>query len=137
MSMIYEIVCFTASVAAYAAPLMSLLDPSHLVRYTLFRDHCVTFNGILVKDLSRLGRPLNQICLVDNNITCGLFQPQNTIGIGSWFDDEFDEDLIGITPLLVRLASADSVEEFLSSLSFLHHNFLSRPSFSLFLFQPN
>ncbi|KAH7826876.1 putative nuclear LIM interactor-interacting factor related [Monocercomonoides exilis] len=114
MGMLYEIVCFTASVSDYASPLLDLLDQTRVIKHRLFREDCVFYNDTYVKDLSRLGRPIHNICLIDNNLTCGLFHPQNTIGIGAWFNDEKDRDLTSLIPLLERMAKAEGVEEFLA-----------------------
>jgi RNA polymerase II subunit A small phosphatase-like protein len=82
---LYELVVFTASVPQYAEPLLELLDPKRLIKHRLYRDSCTSFNGMFIKDLSRLGREVEKACLIDNSLSCGYFHPQNTIGIGSWF----------------------------------------------------
>ena len=63
----YEVVIFTASLSNYADPLMDLLDPKGLCTSRLFREHC-SFNGkFFVKDMSLIGRRMEDIILVDNN----------------------------------------------------------------------
>ena len=63
----YEVVIFTASLSNYADPLMDLLDPNGLCTSRLFREHC-SFNGkFFVKDMSLIGRRMEDIILVDNN----------------------------------------------------------------------
>jgi RNA polymerase II subunit A small phosphatase-like protein len=63
----YEVVIFTASLSNYANPLMDLLDPDQLCTSRLFREHC-TFNGrFFTKDMSLLGRRIEDVILVDNN----------------------------------------------------------------------
>jgi RNA polymerase II subunit A small phosphatase-like protein len=49
---------FTASVAEYAEPLYQRIDRHNVTAACLFREHCTYENGLYVKDLSRLGRPL-------------------------------------------------------------------------------
>ena len=56
MSLFYELVIFTASLSKYAKPLMENLDPDGLCGPLLTRDHCTFYNGVFVKDMSRLGR---------------------------------------------------------------------------------
>lgn len=62
---LFEIVIFTASLPAYANPLLNLLDPEGLIGFRLFRNSCSSFSGGYVKDLSRLGRDLKHVVIVD------------------------------------------------------------------------
>ena len=54
MCQLYEVIIYTASLRKYADPVIDFLDPKGLCAHRLFREHCTFFNGILVKDLSRL-----------------------------------------------------------------------------------
>lgn len=62
---LFELVTFTASMRSYADPLLDQLDPYHCISHRLFRDHCVYYNGEYVKDLSRLGREMSNIVILD------------------------------------------------------------------------
>ena len=53
MAKFYEIVIYTASLSKYASPLLERLDRSKVSAYHLFREHCIFYNGVFVKDLSR------------------------------------------------------------------------------------
>ena len=44
---------------------MKLLDPYNRISHILFRDSCSVHRGKYVKDLSRLGRRLQDVILVD------------------------------------------------------------------------
>jgi RNA polymerase II subunit A small phosphatase-like protein len=66
----FEVVIFTASLPKvqtrqYADPLIDFLDTYSVVSSRLFRDSCVLVNGNFVKDLSRLGRDLSQVVIID------------------------------------------------------------------------
>ena len=67
MAQIYEIVIYTASLSKYADPLLDWLDPKGLCSYRLFREHCTFYNGIFIKDLSRLARNLKNTIIIDNS----------------------------------------------------------------------
>lgn len=41
-------VVFTASLAKYADPLLDLLDKGRVVRWRLFRESCVPYEGALL-----------------------------------------------------------------------------------------
>ena len=63
----YEVVIFTASLSKYAIPLMDILDPEGVAPQRLFREHCTFFNGIFVKDMARVGRPMKDLMIIDNS----------------------------------------------------------------------
>ncbi|GAB1606888.1 small phosphatase isoform X2 [Argonauta hians] len=109
MGELYECVLFTASLAKYADPVADLLDKWDVFRARLFRESCVFHRGNYVKDLSRLGRELEQVVIVDNSPASYIFHPQNAVPVSSWFDDEEDRELCDLIPYFESLASLDSV----------------------------
>lgn len=86
----YELVIYTASLSKYAEPLMKILDQSELCSYHLFREHCTFYNGIFVKDMTQLGRRMQDIIIIDNSPSSYLFQPENALPILSWYDEKQD-----------------------------------------------
>ena len=62
---IFEVVIFTASLSNYADPLLDILDPEKRISHRLFRESCSLENGFHVKDLSRLGRNLKNVVILD------------------------------------------------------------------------
>ncbi|OMJ17212.1 hypothetical protein AYI69_g7514 [Smittium culicis] len=110
----YELVVFTASLSMYADPVLDLLDKSGLITYRLFRESCNLYNMNYVKDLSRLGRPLESTIIIDNSPASYAFQPQNAIPVTSWFSDLHDTELADMTPFLIDLAKVDDVSAVLS-----------------------
>ena len=64
---------FTASLSKYAEPLFARLDPKKVAEGLLFREHCTFYNGLFVKDMSRLGRNLEDVIIIDNSPTSYLF----------------------------------------------------------------
>jgi len=55
---------------------------------------------VFVKDLSKIGRPLNKTIIVDNIAENFARQPDNGIFIKSWFEDPNDTALLELAPLL-------------------------------------
>lgn len=105
----FEVVVFTASLSKYANPLLDIIDPERYISDRLFRQHCTFFNGSYVKDLSLLGRDLNDIIIVDNSPMAYSFNPDNAVPITSWFDDKNDTELTEMIPLLKALSKEKSV----------------------------
>ena len=94
MSKCYEIVMFTASLSVYAEPLYAQIDKQNVTSTSLYREHCTYHNGIFFKDMALLGRPLEDIIIIDNSPASYLFQPENALPCISWYDDMKDRELL-------------------------------------------
>ncbi|XP_032757232.1 carboxy-terminal domain RNA polymerase II polypeptide A small phosphatase 1 isoform X1 [Rattus rattus] len=79
MGELFECVLFTASLAKYADPVADLLDKWGAFRARLFRESCVFHRGNYVKDLSRLGRDLRRVLILDNSPASYVFHPDNAV----------------------------------------------------------
>lgn len=79
--------------------------------YLLFREHCTFFNNAYVKDLTRLGRPMKDVIIVDNSPVAYLFQPENAMPAVSWYDEPSDTELNRIDALLHRMVHEDDVRK--------------------------
>jgi len=96
----YEVVIFTASLSKYANPLLDMLDTHGVIEHRLFRESCVLHGQAYVKDLSKLGRRMEDIIFVDNSPLSYAFQPTSAVPILSWFDDPHDTQLRDLLPVL-------------------------------------
>lgn len=102
MSELYEVVIFTAAMQDYADWVLDNIDKQKRITYRLYRQHASPTGMVFVKDLSRIGRPLNKTIIVDNVAENFSLQPDNGIFIKSWFDDMSDTALLELAPLLKR-----------------------------------
>jgi len=109
MSKHYEIVIYTASLNKYADPLLDLLDTHKVIRYRLFRESCVFFEGNYVKDLSVLDRDISSSIIIDNSPNSYLFHPENAIDCSSFIDDPRDRELDQIGAFLTGIKDAKDV----------------------------
>ncbi|ERE74433.1 CTD small phosphatase-like protein [Cricetulus griseus] len=107
MGQLFECVLFTASLAKYADPVADLLDRWGVFRARLFRESCVFHRGNYVKDLSRLGRELSKVIIVDNSPASYIFHPENAVPVQSWFDDMTDTELLDLIPFFEGLSRED------------------------------
>jgi len=114
MGELFECVLFTASLAKYADPVADLLDKWDVFRSRLFRESCVFHKGNYVKDLSKLGRELHQIIIVDNSPASYIFHPENAVPCSSWFDDMNDRELLDLIPFFENVSKVDSVYRILN-----------------------
>ncbi len=111
----FEVAVFSQALREYADKVCEALDPQgRLIHHRLYREHCSNVDGVFVKDLSLLGRPLHRIAIVDNSPHAYLFHPENSVPVLSWFDDPHDRELKKMTPMLVHaLAQSERVYDVL------------------------
>jgi RNA polymerase II subunit A small phosphatase-like protein len=117
VSALFEVAVFTASIKAYADAVVDALDPyGRFVHHRLYREHCTDIDGVFVKDLSRLGRPLDRIAILDNSPHAYGLQPGNAIAILSWFDEAHDRELASLKALMHGLGQTPQGGSILSLL---------------------
>lgn len=104
LALLYELVIYTASMSIYANPLVDTIDQDRLIPFRLYRDHCFSYQGSYIKDLSLLGRPMQDVIIVDNSPNAYHFHPENAVPILSWYDDPDDKCLFEMLPLLEALS---------------------------------
>lgn len=108
MSKYYELVIFTASVKEYADFILDRVDAKKAIKHRLYRQHTQVLNGIHLKDLSKLGRDMSKVIIVDNNVENFQLQPENGIYIKTWLDDPNDTALIQLAKVLIMVSKMTS-----------------------------
>ena len=88
-----EIAIFTASTQNYADIVIDGLDCKDFIDYRLYRQHTTLMNGTNVKDLSKLGRDIDKIIIIDNIEENYQLQPNNGLNICDFEGDEKDNEL--------------------------------------------
>ena len=101
----YEIIVFTSSTKDYADPIINEIEKSvKYFDYRLYREHSVIYDNNYVKDISKIGRPLNKIIIVDNMPQNYRLQKENGIMIKSfWGEDDNDIALISLGEILNKI----------------------------------
>ncbi|OMJ79515.1 hypothetical protein SteCoe_20441 [Stentor coeruleus] len=102
MSEYFEVVLFTSAEENYANFAMRAVDIDNLVKLRLYRQHLTLHEGKPAKDLSKLGRNLNQTFIVDDRESNFRLQPKNGIQITPWFGAQDDRELSKLQSLLTQ-----------------------------------
>ena len=102
----YELIIFTTATQDYADLLIDAIEEDKIYfDHRLYRDHAVIIDNDFIKDLNRIGRPLDKIIIVDNMPQNFRLQKENGIMIKAfWGEDSFDTALCDLIPILVNIA---------------------------------
>lgn len=103
MGKYFEIVIFTAAAEDYADIVLNELDKNNIIDYKLYRKHTEQINGVFIKDLSKLGRDINKIVIIDNNKDNFSLQPENGLHICSFLGDQNDDELYLLSGDLMKI----------------------------------
>ena len=68
-------------------------------------------NGVFVKNLGLIGRPLKDTIIIDNSPTSYMLQPECALPILSWYEDMKDRALYDLIPLLIELSKVGDVRD--------------------------
>ena len=106
MNKYYELIIFTGSTQEYANLLIDVIEQDKIYFVQrLYRNHLIIIDNEFTKDLSRIGRPLDKIIIVDNKPQNFRLQKENGICIKSfWGEDIYDTALINLKNILVKIA---------------------------------
>ena len=107
MQKYYEIIIFTSATNEYADPLLSAIEKDKkYFDYKLYRQHTIIYNNEIVKDISKIGRPLDKTIIVDNLVQNFRLQKENGIMIKAfWGEDNYDNALIELKNILIKIAN--------------------------------
>ena len=102
----YEVITFTSATKDYADPIEDAIEQNN--KYfdaRLYRHHTIIYENEFVKDITRIGRPLDKMIIVDNMPQNFRLQKENGIVIKAfWGDDEYDNALISLKDILLKIA---------------------------------
>ena len=98
-----ELIVFTSSNKNYADRLIDEIEKKKkYFKKRLYRENCVLMGSAYVKDISKLGRDLSKIAIIDNDLACFYLQQENGIlikpftGINIGENDEILKNLYKI-----------------------------------------
>ncbi len=103
---LYEIVTFTAGTKDYADNILNILDiDNNIIKYRLYRQHTTILGCSVYKDLSKLGRDLSKVIIIDNLKENFKMQPNNGIFIKTWTNDINDVQFKDLLKILKDIAT--------------------------------
>ena len=102
----YELIIFTSATPEYADPLLQAIEKGEKIfDYKLYRQHTTIYNNECVKDISKIGRSLDKLIIVDNLPQNFRLQKENGIMIKAfWGEDNYDTALFALCEILLRIA---------------------------------
>ena len=105
LSKFYEIIIFTTSVESYARDVTKEFKS---INHFLFRQHAVRVKHGFVKDLSRIGRDLNKVIILDDLSNNFKLQKENGVKIKSWKGEADDNELSKIKEVLIKIVNSNT-----------------------------
>ena len=128
----YELIVFTAATQDYANPIIDAIEKKGIkFEYRLYRIHTVVINNDFVKDLSKLGRDLSRIIIVDNMEQNYKLQPENGITIRPfWGKDANDMALIDLLGILIEIAKKNM--DVRDGISYFKEDIISKVTSNIF-----
>ena len=106
MGVYYELIIWTSATEAYANTLLDAIESEKAYfDYVFYREHAIIVDHDFVKDLTRIGRPLDKVIIVDDMPQNFRLQRQNGITIKPFLgDDNNDMALYHLLPILKHIA---------------------------------
>ena len=102
----YEIILFSEAEESYIELITEAIGENrYLYDYILCRDYVTIVGQNFVKELSKIGRPLDKIIIIDNMPQNFSYNKENSIYIKSfWGEENDDKALIDLIPILINIA---------------------------------
>ena len=109
ISYYYELILFTASTEYFAKPIINAIEENKkYFDFIFYRECCIIIGNDFVKDLTRIGRPLDSTIIVDNMQQNFRLQKENGIYIKPFFaQDPNDSVLYDLLNILIDIAEEE------------------------------
>ena len=110
MSQLYEIVVLSEESKKHTDTILDHIDPKGRISHRLYRQHCISVNDeYLFKSCSLLGRPLNQLVMVDDERRASNLQPHNFYHIEMFTGSRKDRKLCHLSAFLKHIAAQPAI----------------------------
>ncbi len=101
----YELISFTTSTKSYADSILnSIEEHKTYFSYKFYREHAIIKGNNLIKDISRLGRDMSKILLIDNMSLNFQYNKENGVLIYPFYNENYlDTSLIELKKILIKI----------------------------------
>jgi CTD small phosphatase-like protein 2 len=118
MSRKFEVILFTSAREDYAERMLEILDPQYsLFKFALFRQSCVPYRGVCMKDFDVIAnRKKEDVIMVDNMIISFALNLDNGILIKPYISGKEDKELKCLAERLERVQNHEDVRGFIKKI---------------------
>ena len=104
----YELIIWTSATEAYANSLIDAVEyEKKYFDYVLYREHAIIVEDDFIKDLTRIGRGLDRIIIIDDMPQNFRLQKENGITIKPFLGNNLDDSaLYDLVPILKHIAES-------------------------------
>ena len=101
----YELISFTTATRSYADSILNSIEENKkYFSYKFYREHAIIQGNNLIKDISRLGRDMSKILLIDNMSLNFQHNKENGILIYPFYNENYmDTSLIELKKILIKI----------------------------------
>ena len=100
----YELITFTSASKEYAQPIIKEIElKNKYFDFNFFREHSIIYGNDFVKDISRIGRDMTKIIIIDNMEENFRLNKKNGIKIASFYGDQNDNVLNNLKIILIMI----------------------------------
>jgi Dullard-like phosphatase family protein len=101
----YELISFTTATKIYAEPILDIIEKNKkYFSYKFYREHSIIKGKELVKDISRIGRSMKKILIIDNNANNFKINKENGILIYPFYNEKNkDCSLLELKKILIEI----------------------------------
>ena len=100
----YELMTFTSASKEYAQPIINEIESKNkYFEFNFFREHSIIFGNDFVKDISRIGRDMKKIIIIDNMEENFRLNKKNGIKIYPFYGNKNDNVLFELENILIAI----------------------------------
>ena len=120
LSPLYELISFTTATSIYAEKILNEIETKKkYFSYKFYREHSIIKGKEIVKDISRIGRSMKKILIIDNNANNFKINKENGILIYPFYNEKNkDCSLLELKKILIKIYNKnyedirDGIKEF-------------------------